>query len=194
MSAAAAARVRLLARDQRVQHRRERQLVVARRDQLGERIGGQLADAVAQRRGIVGRDLLLGILLARAPHDEVLHAEDRRLARRDVQQRLALRLDAEQARDERAQRPRHLDQQRRLVGRRQRRAVAVRREAAGQRRVARGQLRAELRVQRGQPLGLVEIAVPEAVDTEREVSRLVARRAPGAVREGKLCRRQRLSS
>jgi hypothetical protein len=124
----------------------------------------------------------------------VLHAEDRRLARRHVQQRLPLRLDAEQPRDERAQRSRHLDQQRRLFGRRQRRAVAVGGEAAGQGRVARGQRRAELGVQRGQPVGLVEIAVPEAVDTEREVSRLVARRAPGTVREGKCCRRQRPNS
>ena len=186
--------VRLLARDQRVQNRRERQLVVARRDQLGERIGGQLADAVAQRRGIVGRDLLLGDTSCSRAARRSASCGNRRLPRGDVQQRLALRLDAEQARDERAQRPRHLDQQRRFVGRRQRRAVAVSREAAGQRRVARGQRRAELRVQRGQPLGLVEIAVTEAVDTEREVSRLVARRAPGAVREGKLCRRQRLSS
>ena len=70
------------------------------------------------------------------------------------------------------------------------RAVAVRREARRQRRVARGQRGAELRVQRRQPLGLVQIAVPEAVDTEREVSRLVARRASGAVREGKFRRRQ----
>jgi hypothetical protein len=124
----------------------------------------------------------------------VLHAEDRRLTRRDVQERLALRLDAEQPRDERAQRPRHLDQQRRLFGRRQRRAVAVRREAAGQRRVARGQLDAKLCVQRREPLGLVQIAIPEAVDTEREVSRLVARRAPGAVREGKCFGGQRSSS
>ena len=138
--------------------------------------------------------LVLGVLLARAPDDEVLHPEDRRLARRRVELRLARRLDAEQPRHERAQRARHLDQQRRLLGRRQRRAVAVRREARRQRRVARGQRRAELRVQRRQPLGLVEIAVPEAVDTEREVSRLVARRASGAVREGKLRRRQRLSS
>jgi hypothetical protein len=115
----------------------------------------------------------------------VLHAEDRRLARRRVDLRLARRLDAEQPRHERAQRPRHLDQQRRLLGRRQRAAVAVGREAARQRRVGRGQLGTELCVQRRQPLGLVQIAVPEAVDTEREVSRLVARRAPGAVREGK---------
>jgi len=41
-------------------------------------------------------------------------------------------------------------------------------------------------VQLRQPLGFVQVAVPEAVDTEREVSRLVARRAPGAVRESKL--------
>ena len=60
-------------------------------------------------------------------------------------------------------------------------------EARRQRGVARGQLGAEACIQRRQPLGLVEIAVPEAVDTEREVSRLVARRASGAVREGK-CR------
>jgi hypothetical protein len=124
----------------------------------------------------------------------VLHAEDRRLARRDVQQRLALRLDAEETRDERAQRPRHLDQQRRLVGRRQRRAIAVRREAPGQRGVTGGQVGPELGVQGRQPLGLVEIAVAEAVDTEREISRLVARRASGAVREGKFCGAQSLSS
>jgi hypothetical protein len=115
----------------------------------------------------------------------VLHPEDRRLARRDVQQRLALRLDAEQTRHEGAQRPPHFDQQRRLLGRRQRRAVAVPGEARRQRRVARRQRGAELRVQRRQPLGLVKIAIPEAIDTEREISRLVARRAPGAVREGK---------
>jgi hypothetical protein len=124
----------------------------------------------------------------------VLHAEDRRLARGGVDLRLARRLDAEQARDERAQRPRHLDQQRRLVGRRQRRAVAVRREARRQRRVPCGQLGAELRVQRRQPVGLVQITVAEAVYTEREVSRLVARRASGAVREGKFCGGQLLNS
>jgi hypothetical protein len=124
----------------------------------------------------------------------VLHAEDRRLAHGHVDLLLSLWLDAEQPRDERAQRPRHLDEQRRFFGRRQRAAVTVRGEARRQRRVGRGQLRAELRVQRRQPLGLVEIAVPEAVDTEREVSRLVARRAPGAVREGKLCGGQRSNS
>jgi len=124
----------------------------------------------------------------------VLHPEDGRLARRRVQERLALRLDAEQPRDERAQRARHVDQQRRLLGRRQRGAVAVRGEARGQRPVARGQLGAELRVQRRQPFGLVQIAVSEAVDAEREVSRLVARRAPGAVREGKLVRGQLANS
>jgi len=115
----------------------------------------------------------------------VLHPEDRGLARRRVQERLPLRLHAEQPRHERAQRARDLDQQRRFLRRRQVRAVAVRREAPRQRGVPRGQLGAELRIQRRQPLGLVQIAVPEAVDTEREVSRLVARRAPGAVREGK---------
>jgi len=115
----------------------------------------------------------------------VLHPENRRLALGGDQQRSALVLDAEQTRDEPAQRARHLDQQRRFFGRRQRAAVAVGREAARQRRVGRRQLGAELCVQRRQPLGLVQIAVPEAVDTEREVSRLVARRAPGAVREGK---------
>jgi len=124
----------------------------------------------------------------------VLHAEDRRLARRDVEQRLPLRLDVEQARDERAQRARDVDQQRRLLGRRQRGALAVRREASRERSVARGQLGAELRVQRRQPFGLVQIAIPEAVDTEREISRLVARRAPGAVRESKLCGGQLLNS
>jgi len=124
----------------------------------------------------------------------VLHAEDGRLPRGDVQQRLSLRFDAEQPRDERPQRPRHLDQQRRLLGRRQRRAVTVSREAARQRRVASGQLGAKFCVERRQPLGLVEMRVPEAVDTEREVSRLVARRAPGAVREGKFCGAQRPSS
>jgi hypothetical protein len=124
----------------------------------------------------------------------VLHPEDRRLARRDVEQRLPLRLDAEEAGDERAQRPRHVDQQRRLLGRRQRGAVAIRGEARGQRRVAGGQLGAKARVQLRQPLGLVQITVPEAVDTEREVSRLVARRAPGAVREGKFRVGQLLSS
>jgi hypothetical protein len=77
---------------------------------------------------------------------------------------------------------------------RQRGAVAIRGEARRQRRVARGQLGAELRVQRRQPFGLVQIAVPEAVDTEREISRLVARRAPGAVRESKTCGGQRANS
>jgi len=100
----------------------------------------------------------------------------------------------EQARHERAQRARDVDQQRRLLGRRQRGAVTVRREASRERRVSRGQLGAELRVQRRQPFGLVQIAIPEAVDTEREISRLVARRAPRAVREGKLCLWQRPSS
>jgi hypothetical protein len=116
----------------------------------------------------------------------VLHAEDRRLAVCRVDLRLSRRLDAEQARDEGPQRARDVDQQRRLLRRPQRRAVAVRREARRQRRVTRGQIGAELRVQRRQPLGLVQIAVPEALDTEREVPRLVARRASGAVRETKL--------
>jgi len=107
--------------------------------------------------------------------------------------RLAGRLDAEQPRHERPQRARHVDEQRRLLRRGQRGAVAVRREARRQRGVARGQLGAERCIQRRQPLGLVEIAVPEAVDTEREVSRLVARRASGAVREGK-CRGGQLAS
>jgi len=107
--------------------------------------------------------------------------------------RLAGRLDAEQPRHERPQRARHVDEQRRLLRRRQRGAVAVRREARRQRGVARGQLGAERCIQRRQPLGLVEIAVTEAVDTEREVSRLVARRASGAVREGK-CRGGQLAS
>jgi len=124
----------------------------------------------------------------------VLHPEDRRLARRRVDVGLARRLDAEQLGDERAQRARYLDQQRRLLGRRQRAAVAVRREAPRQGGVARRQLRAELRIQRRQPLGLVQIAVSEAINPEREVSRLVARRASGAVREGKCGGRQRPNS
>ena len=119
---AAAAASGLLAREQRVQHRRERQLFVARDDQLGERSRTACATAVAQRRRLVGGQLVLGVLLAGAPDDEVLHPEDRRLARRRVELRLPRRLDAEQPRDERPQRPRHLDQQRRLLGRRQRRA------------------------------------------------------------------------
>jgi hypothetical protein len=117
----------------------------------------------------------------------VFHPEDRRLARCRVDLRLAGGLDAEQARHERAQRARHFDEQRRLFRRRQRGALTVRREARRQRGVTRGERRTEGCIQRRQPLGLVEIAVPEAVDTEREVSRLVARRASGAVREGK-CR------
>jgi hypothetical protein len=124
----------------------------------------------------------------------VFHPEDRRLARGGVDQRLAGRLDAEQARHERAQRARHLDQQRRFVRRRQRAAVTVGGETRRQRRIRRGQLGAELRIQRRQPLGLVQIAVPEAVDAEREVSRLVARRASGAVREGKFRRGQSANS
>jgi hypothetical protein len=108
--------------------------------------------------------------------------------------RLSLGLDAEQLGDERPQRPRRLDQQLRLLRRRQRRAVAIRRQPRGQRRLIFGQLRAEACIQRRQPLGLVEVAVPEAVDTEREISRLVARRAPGAVREGKCRLFQRVRS
>jgi hypothetical protein len=42
----------------------------------------------------------------------VLHPEDRRLPRRRVQLRLPCRLDAEQTRDERAQRTRDVDEQR----------------------------------------------------------------------------------
>jgi hypothetical protein len=124
----------------------------------------------------------------------VLHAEDRRLAIGRVELRLPGRLDAEQPRHERAEGTRHVDQQRRLLGRRQRRAVAVRRESPGQRGVACCEVGAELRVERRQPLGLVEIAVPEAFDTEGEVPRLVARRASGAVRETKLFSQQRPSS
>jgi hypothetical protein len=115
----------------------------------------------------------------------MLHPEDRRLARRRFDLRLAGRLDAEQPRHERPQRARHVDQQRRLFGWRQRPAVAVGREARGQRGVPGGQRGTELRIQRRQPLGLVQIAVSEAFDAEREVSRLVAGRASCAVREGK---------
>jgi hypothetical protein len=116
----------------------------------------------------------------------VLHPEDRRLAHRGVDVRLAFGLDAEQLGDERAQRPRRLDQQLRLLRRRQLGAVAVRGQPRRQRRLVFGDLGAELCIQRREPLGLVEVAVSEAVDAEREISRLVARRASGAVREGKL--------
>jgi hypothetical protein len=120
----------------------------------------------------------------------VLHAEDRRLARGRVQLRLPRGIDAEQTRDERPQRTRDVDQQRRFLGGRQLPAVAVRGEARGQRGVGRGEVGAEARVQRRQPLGLEQIAVPEVVDSEGEVSRLVAWRASGAVREGKFRREQ----
>jgi hypothetical protein len=46
-----------------------------------------------------------------------------------------------------------------------------------------GQLGAEERVERSEPFGVVKISVPEAFDAEREVTRRVARRAPGAARE-----------
>jgi hypothetical protein len=121
----------------------------------------------------------------------VLHPEDRRLPRRGVELRLPRRLDAEQARDERPQRARDVDEQRRFLRWGQRAAVAVRGEARRQRRVGRGQVGAEARIQRRQPLGLIQIAVPEAVYSEGEVSLLVAGRASSAVREGK-CRRGQL--
>jgi hypothetical protein len=124
----------------------------------------------------------------------VLHPEDRRLAVRDVDLRLPLGLDAEQPRHESPQRARHLDQQRRFLGRGQRAAVPIGGEARRQRLVLRRQFGAELRVQRRQPLGLVQIAVSEAVYAEREVSRLVARRASSAVGEGKFRREQLASS
>jgi len=108
--------------------------------------------------------------------------------------RLPLGLDSEQLGDERAQRPRRLDEQLRLLRRRQLRAVAVRRQPRRQCRLVFGQLGTEVCIQRREPLGLVEVAVPEAVDTEREISRLVARRAPGAVREGKCGLLQRVNS
>ena len=73
-------------------------------------------------------------------------------------------------------------------------AVAVRRQPRRQRRLVFRQLGTEACIQRREPLGLVEVAVPEAFDTEREISRLVARRAPGAVREGKCGLLQRLNS
>jgi len=120
----------------------------------------------------------------------VLHPEDRRLAHRRVQVRLPLGLDAEQLGDKRAQRARCLDEQLRLLGRRQRLAVAVRRQPRRQRGLVFGQLGTEACIQRREPLGLVEVAVSEAFDAEREVSRLVARRAPGAVRESKCGRLQ----
>ena len=196
MSAAARPAFGLLARDQRVQHGRERQLVVARRHQLGERIGRQLADTVAQRRRIVGGSLSSGyFLLAR----RTMKCFIRKIAASRAATSSSAwrcRLDAEQPRDERAQRPRHLDQQRRLLGRRQRarRRGTPSKRAGQRRRRPRPASARNSRVQRRQPLGLVEIAVPEAVDPEREVSRLVARRASGAVREGKCRGRQRPNS
>jgi hypothetical protein len=79
----------------------------------------------------------------------------------------------------------HLDQQRGLVGRRQRRPLAIAVEPRGQRRVPRRQLGTEAPIERDQPRRFVEIRVTEAFYPEREVPRLVAWRASRAIREGK---------
>ena len=104
------------------------------------------------------------------------------------------RLDAEQPRDERAQRPRHLDQQRRLLGRRQRRAVAVRREARRQRRVARGQLGAE--ALRPAPPAARARRDRRTGSRRYRARSLAPRRAARFRRRSRrqICRRQRLSS
>jgi hypothetical protein len=124
----------------------------------------------------------------------VLHPEDGGLSQGDVDLRLALRLHAEEPRHERPQRPRRLDEQRRLLGRRQRRARAVGLEARGERRVLLGERRAEAAVQRRQLLGLVEIAVAKPADPQREVAYFIPRRPTGAAPKRKSVRCQRANS
>jgi hypothetical protein len=126
----------------------------------------------------------------------VFHPEDRRLAPGGGELRVARRLDLrpEKPRDEAAQRPRDVDQQRRLLRRRQRRAVAVRLEPRRQRCLVRRQLGAEQPVQLGEPRRLEEIAVAKTLDPEWEITRFVARRSTGAARKRKSVRGQRASS
>ena len=168
--------------EERVEHRRQRQLLVALDEEIGEG-RAELSDRHPQLLRIVGQQLVLGVALAGPPDDEVLHPEDRRLARRHVELGLPRRLDLKQTGDEGPERPRHVDEQRRLLRRRHRRAGAVLLEPRRQPRVTRRQLGAEQRIERGEPSGLIEISVAEAFDAEREVARRVARRASGAAGE-----------
>jgi hypothetical protein len=124
----------------------------------------------------------------------VLHPEDRRLADGDVELRLALGLHAEEPGHERPQRPRRLDEQRRLLGRRQRRPATVRLEARREGRVLLGERGAKAPVQRRELLRLVEIAVAKPSDPQREVACLVTRRLTGAAPKRKSVRCQRANS
>ncbi len=177
------AAVRILDVEQRRDGAPDRELCVlhagdtVRRRHLAEHARREREHLGVQPRRLVGVDDARGVLLGRAPRDELLEAKDRLLARREVEQRLPPALDAEQPRHELGQRARDRDQQLRLVGRTQLRAGAIGFEPFSQRRILRGQRSAKTRVERRQRRRIVKIGVAHPLEAEREVTVGARRRA-----------------
>src|SRR6187431_2758743 len=118
---------------------------------------------------------MLWILAGRAALDEVLELENYLLAQGSVEQSLMLRLHAEQLRHELPERPRDRDQQRGFLRWRERCPRSIGFEALGESAIESVQVGPERRVERGQSLGLEQIAETKAADSEREVALLVDR-------------------
>ncbi len=172
-----------LAGQQHGQDRRERQLVVARRDELREGRRAQRAHLRAQRRRALGRRRRLRVLLDGAPRDEGLHPEDDVLARRPIDERLVLLLDTKEPRHEGPERPRHGDEQLRLLRRREHLSRPIRLELLRELRVRRRQLRPKPRIQLGELRRLVQIPVAKPLEPQPKIPLRALRSAPFSSRE-----------
>ena len=128
----------------------------------------QCVQLAAKRGRVVGGQGRLRIFLDRPPRDEGLHAEDDVFAGGPGQQGAVLRLDAEQPGHERRQRPRHGDEQLRLLRRRQRLPRPIRLEPVREPRIRRSQLRPKPRVQLGELQGLIKVPIPKLIDPQRK--------------------------
>ena len=154
-----------------------------RRRGLAQHARRQHDDLGAQTRRLIGVDHARRVLFRRAPRDELLQAEHRLFARREVDQRLPAALDAEEPSHELGQRARDRDQKLGLVGRTQLRAGAIGFEPFGQRRILRGQRSTETRVERRQRRRIVKIRVAHPRKAEGEVTVGARRRRSSAPRK-----------